>query len=101
MTKQGRVIGQNAGPPSGRSWLAQAASAAGALTLALVVVALLQPLFAFSLASMRAGTDLGAVRNNIRAAFEAGVLADDKVPKIWILRGGHQFTECVGLNVAI
>jgi hypothetical protein len=29
------------------------------------------------------------------------MLTDEQVPKPWILRGGHQFTECVSLNVAI
>src|SRR5687767_9113005 len=71
------------------------------LLLAIPVVGLLQVLFALSLAGLWQATDHEAVRTNIRTAFEQGVLADDKVPKPWILRGGHQFTECVGLNVAI
>jgi hypothetical protein len=99
MTNETRAAtGRNA---AGGAWLAQARRALAALLLAVPVVLLLQAVFALSLAGMRHITDLESVRGHIRAAFDDGVLADDKVPKIWILRGGHQFTECVGLNVAI
>jgi hypothetical protein len=81
--------------------LAQAGNAVYGLALALVLVLVLQPVFAGSLALVRSKTDLPAVAANIRSAFDQGVLADDKVPKPWILRGGHQFTECVGLNLAL
>ncbi|HEY6256933.1 MAG TPA: hypothetical protein VIY51_14190 [Xanthobacteraceae bacterium] len=72
-----------------------------ALALALPVVIVLQVIFVFSLAAVRGQTDLAAVNDAVRVAFDRGVLATNQVPKPWILRGGHQFTECVGLSVAL
>jgi hypothetical protein len=72
-----------------------------ALTLAIPVLIALQAIFAFSLVAVRSHTDISAINNNIRVAFDQGVLATDQVPKLWILRGGHRFTECVALNVAL
>lgn len=69
------------------------------LTVPIVIV--LQVVFAGSLALVRSRTDVDAIRTHIREAFASGVLADDQDPKVWILRGGHQFTECGSLNVAI
>jgi hypothetical protein len=57
--------------------------------------------FVFSLVAVRARTDLSAVNNTVRVAFDRGLLATNQIPKPWMLRGGHQFTECVSLSVAL
>ena len=46
-----------------------------ALTLALPVVIVLQVIFVFSLVAVRGQTDLSAVNDTIRVAFDRGVLA--------------------------
>jgi hypothetical protein len=72
----------------------RAALLSGVLAFAIAVA--LQPLFILALAQTRALTDLEAVRGHLREAFDQGVLADDHRPKLFIHRGGHQFTECIG-----
>ncbi len=66
----------------------------GALAFAIAVA--VQPLFVVALVQMRGHTDLDAVRSHIREAFDHGVLAENSRPELFIHRGGHQFTECIG-----
>lgn len=68
---------------------------------ALACVIFLQPLFVGSLAFVRSHTDLEPIRQNIAAAFEQGVLSVDEVPRLLIHRYGHQFTECVALQLSL
>lgn len=75
--------------------------AAVALAGSIAVILLLQGIFVASLVVVRMHTELPAVRAHILEAFDEGVLADDQVPRIRILSGGHQFTECVSLNLAL
>lgn len=75
--------------------------ASRAIGLAVAAVLLLQPIFVIALVAARHVADLDAVATTVRSAFETGVLADDQVPIAWIHRGGHQFSECVALNVAL
>jgi hypothetical protein len=77
--------------PHGR-W--QAIFLSGMLAFAIAVA--LQPLFVLALIQVRGHTDLEAVRSHLREAFDQGVLADNQQPKLFIHRGGHQFTECIG-----
>jgi hypothetical protein len=71
------------------------------LAVSIAVVLLLQGLFVASLVVVGAHTKLSAVRTHVLEAFSAGALADDQMPRIGILFGGHQFTECVSLNLAL
>jgi hypothetical protein len=77
------------------------AFAVRAFGLSLAVTLLLQGLFVASLVVVRTHTSLPAVRTHILEAFDEGALADDQLPRIGILSGGHQFTECVSLNLAL
>ena len=63
--------------------------------LAFAITVVLQPLFVLALVQMRGHADLDAVRGHIREAFDHGVLAENHRPKLFIHRGGHQFTECI------
>ena len=72
---------------------------AGCLAVGLVL--LLQPLFVGLLVGARMGADLPAIRTHITQAFAEGYLAVDERPTRFMHRGGHQFTECAGLLVAI
>jgi hypothetical protein len=83
------------------SFLALVAFATRALALSIVVTLLLQGLFVASLVVVRTHVSLPAIRTRIVEAFDKGVLADDQMPRIGILSGGHQFTECVSLNLAL
>jgi len=76
-------------------------SVIGALLLALVCVLALQPIFAGALFFVRSHTDLEAVKKNVAQAYEDGVLSVDEVPRQFIHRYGHQFTECLGIQVAL
>jgi hypothetical protein len=76
-------------------------SAFSAALAALACVILLQPLFVGSLVFVRSHTDLEPIRRNIVAAYEQGVLGVDEVPRLLIHRGGHQFTECVALQLSL
>jgi hypothetical protein len=71
------------------------------LALSIAVLLLLQGLFVATLVVVGAHTKLPAVRTHILEAFNAGALADDQMPRIGILFGGHQFTECVSVNLAL
>jgi hypothetical protein len=75
--------------------------AARALVLSIVATLLLQGLFVASLVVVRMHTKLPTVRTHILEAFDEGALADDQIPRIGALSGGHQFTECVSLNLAL
>lgn len=72
---------------------------AGLLAIALVL--LLQPLFVGLLVGTRIQADLPAIRAHITQGFAAGYLANDEKPRRFMQGGGHQFTECTGLLVAI
>jgi hypothetical protein len=65
----------------------------GALAFAVAVA--LQPLFVLALVQTRGHTDLEAVRSHIREAFDQGALAANERPRLFLHRGGHQFTECI------
>ncbi len=69
--------------------------------LAIGVVLLLQPLFVGLLVGTRVQADLPAIRAHITQAFAGGYLAIDEQPTRFMHGGGHQFTECAGLLVAI
>jgi hypothetical protein len=69
--------------------------------LAIGLVLLLQPLFVGALVLTRSHADLAAIRAHITQAFADGLLSNDERPRLLIHRGGHQFTECTGLLVAI
>ncbi|MBS0246608.1 MAG: hypothetical protein JSR61_08295 [Proteobacteria bacterium] len=69
--------------------------------LAIAAVLAVQPLFVGSLVIARQHADLPAIRAHITQAFAGGVLSADEKPRQLIHRGGHQFTECTGLLVAI
>ena len=79
-------------PKPHRPWHAILLSGALAFAIAIAV----QPLFVLALVQMRGHTDLDAVRGHIRQAFDHGVLAENSRPELFIHRGGHQFTECIG-----
>ena len=72
---------------------------AGCLAIALVL--LLQPLFVGLLVGTRTQADLPAIRAHITQAFADGYLSVDEKPRRLMHGGGHQFTECAGLLVAI
>ena len=72
---------------------------AGLLAIALVLV--LQPLFAGVLVLTRSKADLPAIRAHIVEAFDRGILSNTEKPTRFMHGGGHQFTECAGLLVAI
>src|SRR5262245_28437568 len=78
-------------PKSRGPWLTILLS--GALAFAIAVA--LQPLFVLVLVQTRSHTDLEAVRSHLREAFDQGVLAESERPKLFLHRGGHQFTECI------
>lgn len=69
--------------------------------LAIGLVLLLQPLFAGLLVGTRMGANLPAIRGHITQAFADGYLSKDEEPTRFMHSGGHQFTECAGLLVAI
>src|SRR5262249_57509627 len=69
--------------------------------LALFVTLLLQPLFLWGSVEVRSHTDLQAVRDHILRAYDQGVLAGDGEPAQFIHRGGHSFTECIAMVVAL
>lgn len=72
-----------------------------ATLLAMAAVLLLQPLFVFALIQVRSHTDLASARLHVLAAFDEGVLDDEQQPRLFINRGGHQFTECTALNLML
>jgi len=72
-----------------------------ATLLAIMAVLLLQPLFVFALVQVRSHTDLASARRHVLAAFDEGVLDDNQQPRLFIHRGGHQFTECAALNLTL
>lgn len=72
---------------------------AGLLAIALVL--LLQPLFVGILVATRSTADLPTIRAYIVEAFAEGYLSNDERPTRLMHGGGHQFTECAGLLVAI
>jgi hypothetical protein len=72
-----------------------------AAVVAVACVLLLQPLFVASLVFVKSHTDLGPVRRAIAHGFENGALSADEAPRSIIYRFGHQFTECVALQIAI
>jgi len=76
-------------------------SAFQAALAGLASVIVLQPLFVAALVYVRIHTNLDAVKSNIAAAYEHGVLSIDEVPRLLLHRYGHQFTECVALQVAL
>lgn len=69
--------------------------------LAIALVLLLQPLFVGLLTGTRTKADLPAIRAHIVKAFANGYLSVDEKPTRFMHGGGHQFTECAGLLVAI
>lgn len=69
--------------------------------LAIGLVLLLQPLFVGLLVGTRMGANLPAIRGHIAQAFADGYLSKDEKPTRFMHAGGHQFTECAGLLVAI
>ena len=69
--------------------------------LAIGLVLLLQPLFVGLLVGARMKADLPAIRAHITQAFADGYLATSEKPTRFMHGGGHQFTECAGLLVAI
>jgi hypothetical protein len=73
--------------------------AAGLMAVALVL--LLQPLFVGLLVATRSAADLPAIRTHITQAFADGYLSVNEKPTRFMHGGGHQFTECAGLLVAI
>ena len=72
---------------------------AGLIAIALVL--LLQPLFVGLLVGTRSAADQPAIRAHITQAFAGGILSVDEKPTRFLQGGGHQFTECAGLLVAI
>ncbi|MCW5691406.1 MAG: hypothetical protein KIT48_03500 [Pseudolabrys sp.] len=69
--------------------------------LAIAAVLALQPLFVGALVFTRQHADLPAIRAHITQGFAGGYLANDEKPRRFMQGGGHQFTECTGLLVAI
>ena len=69
--------------------------------LAIAGVLLLQPLFVGALVVARQHADLPAIRGHITQGFADGYLSADERPTRFMQGGGHQFTECAGLLVAI
>lgn len=69
--------------------------------MAIGLVLLLQPLFVGILVAARSQADLPAIRAHIVEAFVDGYLSVDEKPTRFMHGGGHQFTECAGLLVAI
>lgn len=69
--------------------------------MAIVLVLLLQPLFVGLLVATRSAADLPAIRAAIVKGFADGYLSVDEKPTRFMHGGGHQFTECAGLLVAI
>ncbi|RDV05559.1 hypothetical protein [Undibacter mobilis] len=86
-------------PPLPVDRLLRRVLAAGLVAIALVL--LLQPLFVGLLVATRSASDLPAIRGHIVQAFADGYLANDEQPTRFMHGGGHQFTECAGLLVAI
>jgi hypothetical protein len=82
-------------------FVAELRRAAPALWIAVALVLLLQPLFVLALTAAHGDARLDHIKSEVSAAFAAGVLADNNRPAMWIDRGGHQFTECVALNLAL
>ena len=72
-----------------------------AFALSIAAIVALQGIFVASLVVLRMHTGIAAIRVHVLEAFDQGVLSDDQVPRIRILAGGHQFTECVSLNLAL
>jgi hypothetical protein len=87
--------------PAVAGLVAELRRAAPALWIAFALVLLLQPLFVLALVATHDDARLDQIKSEVRAAFAAGVLADNNQPSNWIDRGGHQFTECVALNLAL
>jgi hypothetical protein len=87
--------------PAGAGFIAELRRAAPALWIAVGLVLLLQPLFVLALTAAHGDARLDHIKSEVRDAFAAGVLADNNRPANWIDRGGHQFTECVALNLAL
>jgi len=97
MTLAPNATGETPPPPVGA--LLRRVLVAG--LLAIVLVLLLQPLFVGLLVGTRAAADLPAIRTHITQAFARGTLSVDEKPTRFMQGGGHQFTECAGLLVAI
>ena len=71
------------------------------LSAAIVVVALLQPLYLVGLGSLDAIAPRAAIERHVRDAFDEGVLGVDGRPRLLIFRGGEQLTECISLGVGL
>jgi hypothetical protein len=71
------------------------------LPAAIVLVALLQPLYFVALGSIHVIAPPTAIERHLRDAFEEGVLGTDGVPPLLIFRGGEQLTECISLGIGL
>jgi hypothetical protein len=71
------------------------------LSAAIVLVALLQPLYLAALGTIDAIAPRAAIERHVRDAFEQGVLGADGRPASLIFRGGEQLTECISLGVGL
>lgn len=71
------------------------------LSAAVLLVALLQPLYFAALGAIDAIAPRAAIERHVREAFEQGVLGVDGRPSLLIFRGGEQLTECISLGVGL
>lgn len=71
------------------------------LSTAVVVVALLQPLYLLALGSIDAIAPRAAIERHVRDAFDEGVLGVDGRPRLFVFRGGEQLTDCIALGVGL
>ena len=71
------------------------------LSAAIVLVALLQPLYFAALGSIDTIAPRAAIEGHVRDAFAQGVLGADGRPASVIFRGGEQLTECISLGVGL
>ena len=71
------------------------------LSGAILVVALLLPVYYAALGSMDVIAPRAAIERHVRQAFEQGVLGVDGRPPSLIFRGGEQLTECIALGVGL
>ncbi len=75
--------------------------ARGPLSAAVLLVALLQPVYFTALGLIHFIAPPRAITRHLRAAFEEGVLATDGRPRLLLFRGGEQLTECISLGVGL
>jgi hypothetical protein len=71
------------------------------LSVSLLVVLLLQPIYYMSLASLGYFISRQATAEHLTAAFKQGILSDDGSPRGIIWKGGEQLTECISLGIGL